>query len=252
MSDTFRFGAMQGILEMDARDAVEAAADAGSDGLELVVDGPEPEDDSIWRAEDRGEIQEAAAEAGIELPSIVLGFLNRGGVTSDGPTVRETARDAIRRSVEVAADLDAVVLVPFFADGEIEAVVDDAEASDVTLALETTLSGAAQARLLDRIGSPAARIYYDVSNAIWWGHDPAAEIREYGDRIAQIHFKDGDGGSSNAPLGEGHVDFPGVRDAIHDAGYEGWIILESTVESDPIADARRNLRFARELMGGEA
>ncbi len=80
----------------------------------------------------------------------------------------------------------------------------------MVLALENTLSAADNRALLAAVASPAVPVYFDVSNAMWWGHDSPAAIRRLGRAIAQIHFKDGQGGHSNAMLGQGHVDFPGV------------------------------------------
>jgi sugar phosphate isomerase/epimerase len=257
-----RFGAMQGILNRPARGAIQTAAELGFDGLELGPGSPDADEGTFWTAEGRAELAALATDMGIELPSVVLGFLNHGTVTAEDPSVRDDAADAIRQGIDAAADLGtSVVLLPFFTEAEItdaahrERLVDQigpladaAEDAGVTLALENTLSAEENHELLETIDSPAVGVYYDVSNATWWGHDPVEELRRYHEDVAQVHFKDGDGSHSNAPLGTGHVDFQGVRDALYSVDYEGWIVLESTTEDDPLADAERNLRFSRNLM----
>lgn len=257
-----KFGVMQGVLRTDAMQAIQAAMDAGFDGLEIDLRGPEPGDDPVWSPAGRSALRERAGQAGIAVPSVCLGFLNREGLTADSPAARTTVCGGLARAIEVARDVGAaVILVPFFGAGEIRgethvervieglrAVAPQAEAGAVTLAIENTLSAAENRRIETAVGSPAVKVYYDVSNATWWGHDPAREIVQLGGLLAQVHFKDGKGGHSNVALGTGHVDWPGVRDALRAAGYQGWIVLETAVEEDPLQDAARNLAFARQLM----
>jgi sugar phosphate isomerase/epimerase len=257
-----RFGAMQTILRCDGPQAIRASARLGFDGVELAASGPDPDDHLVWTADGRAELADLAANEGVELPSLALNFLNFGNVSDEDGAVRERAAESIRRAITAAADLGvSVILVPFFADAEIESEADgdrvveevgalagDAEDAGVTLGLENTLSAEENRELLAAIGSPAVEIYYDVSNATWWGHDPVEEIRRFGGDIAQIHFKDGDDGHSDAPLGAGHVDYEGVRDSLRAVGYDGWVVLESVVDDDPEADAAKNLAFARDLM----
>lgn len=256
-----RFGAMQTILQCDGPEAIRTSARLGFDGVELAASGPDPHDHLVWTAEGRAELEDVAADEGIELPSLALNFLNFGNVTNDDEAVRESATASIRQAIAAASDLEmSVILVPFFADAEIESDADrqrvadeigalagEAEDAGVILGLENTLSAADNRELLAAIDSPAVEIYYDVSNATWWGHDPVEEIRRFNEDIAQIHFKDGDDGHSNAPLGEGHVDYEGVRDSLRAVDYDGWIVLESVVEDDPQTDAAKNLAFAQEL-----
>src|SRR3954469_8647342 len=64
--------------------------------------------------------------------------------------------------------------------------------------------------------------------------DFAGSFRAGGSRIAHVHASANDRG---AP-GSDHIDWPGFRDAIRDAGYEGPIVIESfTAENETIATA---------------
>ena len=47
-------------------------------------------------------------------------------------------------------------------------------------------------RLLEQIGSPAVKVYYDVGNSTDKGRDVAREIRLLRDLICEFHFKDGE------------------------------------------------------------
>lgn len=252
-----RFGAMQGILRRSGRALFAAAAEAGFEGVELDVGPGNP----VFSAAGLEEVRRAATETGLAVPSICLGALNGFGYKSADPAVRRRTTDLLRATLGVAGELGArVLLVPFFGESELfsaeerarvaeglAAVAPEAERAAVVLAMENTLSAEQDLEILATVGSPAVGVYFDVSNAMWWQHNSPDEIRRLGPAIAQIHFKDGRGGHSNAMLGQGHVDFPACVAAIREIGYDGWIVLESAAPSDPLLDARTNLAFARGL-----
>src|SRR5204863_3523387 len=69
-----------------------------------------------------------------------------------------------------------------------------AEKAGVILGVETELDAAEQVKLLDEIGSPAVKSYFNFANAIQNGRDLIRELRTLGrDRICQIHCTDQDG-----------------------------------------------------------
>lgn len=77
----------------------------------------------------------------------------------------------------------------------------------------------------------------DTAHVTLAGIDPAAMVREYGDRIAYVHLKDVDTcelakvegrakmGTFRA-LGLGTVDFKGVYEALQEVGYDGVLCVE--------------------------
>ncbi len=96
------------------------------------------------------------------------------------------------------------------------------------------------------------------------GEDPAAAVRELGDRIWHVHFKDCDpavmaasreqewdgltatGHGVFCELGKGCVDFPGVLRALDEIGYDGWIVVEQDIlpgMGTPRESARRNREY---------
>ncbi|HNT89731.1 MAG TPA: TIM barrel protein, partial [Candidatus Hydrogenedentes bacterium] len=116
--------------------------------------------------------------------------------------------------------------------------------ADVVLGLENTLSAKDNLMILDRVAHESVRVYYDVGNSTYNKYDVPAEIRELGDRICQIHFKDG-----AYYLGEGKVAMEPIAEAIADIGYQGWVVLETAIPSkDRDADFRRNAEFLRRLL----
>jgi sugar phosphate isomerase/epimerase len=112
----------------------------------------------------------------------------------------------------------------------------------VIIGFENLLNAEDNARVMDRVGSRAFMIYYDVGNATNMVKvDAAKEIRWLGKkRICQMHFKD------RGYLGEGKVDFPAVLSAVADIGFEGYANLETSAPSgDMEKDLQRNIDYLR-------
>jgi sugar phosphate isomerase/epimerase len=91
------------------------------------------------------------------------------------------------------------------------------------LALESYLSAGDNLRIMERVGSPAVKVYYDVANSTEVGLDIFKEIPALGGKIVEIHAKD------NKDLyGNGNIDFKRVRAAMESIGYVGWFVFEGT------------------------
>lgn len=78
---------------------------------------------------------------------------------------------------------------------------------------------------------------FDTAHTTVAGMDPVALIRQYGDRIAYMHLKDVDTfalSKAEGPqkmatfreLGYGTVNFPAVKDALEQVGYDGFLCVE--------------------------
>lgn len=226
-----RYGAMDGSLgrpplSLDA--VVRAARDAGLDGVEPCLRGDYARD-AIWTEEGARATRAAARGRGIELPSLTLLMLNQGGFTGDESTCRR-AREIVAHSVDLATWLGAAtILLPFFGAGEIDgpeakvrvgddlrALAPGAEAAGVVLAIETTLPAHDMVTMVRAIASSAVSIYYDVSNAVWLGYDPIAELATLhaAGMLPQIHIKDGKVRTGDAAPGEGRAPYPAVAAAL--------------------------------------
>src|SRR5688572_20647138 len=69
-----------------------------------------------------------------------------------------------------------------------------AEAGGVIIGIETALDAKAELKLLEEIGSPAIKSYFNFSNALKNGRDLNNELKTLGkDNIVQIHCTDDDG-----------------------------------------------------------
>jgi alpha-L-rhamnosidase len=231
---------------------------AGLEGVEIGVGGAAEKlriADPQFREEQKKKMQ----ETGLVISSFMMGLFNSEPLATDprGPAWLE-------QSIEGAKDLKAqVILVAFFGKGslldgrkvktaDVDVVVErlkaaapKAKEAGVILGIENTLDAKQNAEILDRIGSPAVKIYYDCYNLQGQGYDVAAEIRFLKDRIAIFHFKNG-----GEYLDNGKVKFEPVVEAVKEIGYKGWIVLETSHPSkNAVADTKRNADYVRKLFG---
>ena len=161
-------------------------------------------------------------------------------------------------SIDVCKALGLGVVMPaFFGRGEIDMqrtgeidhvvralrqVAPKAEKQGVVIGLENTLSAEDNLRLLDRVGSTAVKVYYDVGNSTDRGRDVLKEIRALGKRICEFHFKD-----AGYMLGQGRIDFKAVRQALDEIHYSGWIQIEAAAPHGLVADYTADLKYLRRL-----
>lgn len=231
---------------------------AGLDGFELNAGGA---GDRLSIA-DPATIEQNKAkikETGVAASSVMMGLFNSNPLASDprGPAWLDQCIDG---ASAVGAQ---VILVAFFGKGsllngkevkkaDVDVVVQrlkdaapKAKQKGVILGIENTLAAAHNMDILNRIGSDAVKIYYDIYNLTGQGYDVPAEIRLLKDRIAIFHFKNGP-----EYLETGKVKFEPSVAAIQEIGYKGWIVLETSSPSkDSVADAKRNAAYVRKLFG---
>jgi L-ribulose-5-phosphate 3-epimerase len=91
----------------------------------------------------------------------------------------------------------------------------------VILGIESWLSAAEHMAVLDKVGSNAVQVYYDLGNSHKMGYDIYQEIRFLGKHICQFYAKDYDG-----LFGKGSINFAGARRAMDDIHFSGWIHIE--------------------------
>lgn len=236
---------------------LEDAKKAGLEGVEISAGGA-AETLEIGKPETWKKHQEQMQSTGLVISSIMMGLFNQYPLASDprGPAWLD-------QTIEGAKNIGAgVILVAFFGKGsllddgrkvkkaDVDVVVErlkaaapKAEKAKVILGIENTLCAKDNAEILDRIGSPAVKIYYDSFNLSGMGYDVCQEIRFLKDRVCQHHFKNGP-----AFLEDGKVKFGPVAEAIKEVGYQGWVVLEtSNPTKDRIADQKRNAEYVRKL-----
>ena len=233
----------------------------GLEGVEVSCGKP-GEHLPLFDAASRKPFLEAAKASSLAIPSTCLEVLHRDGL-KDHPDAPKWVEEAIVITHALGA---RVILLPFFGDRKIdkrseqEAVADRlkplapiAEKAGVVLGLEDTISAEDNARILDRVGSPAVKVYYDVGNSYWYDtkktpkFDVYREVAWLGkDRIRQIHLKD------RKPVGTGEIDFARFLEAAARGGFEGWMLLETSRKSMPAEAAAVKEIIARKIDTREA
>lgn len=94
-------------------------------------------------------------------------------------------------------------------------------------------------------------IYFcpDTAHLAAAGGDPAAQIREFRDRISYVHLKGWQREPfAFTPLDRGDLDMMPILAALSETGFSGWIANELDAWPDPKEGAELSLRFLRENM----
>jgi len=213
---------------------LELAKKIGLDGLQVSL-GTLKDDMKLRRREVQEAYLEASKNTGVAIASLAIGEMNNIPYKSDS-----RAEQWVSDSPDVCRALGCkVVLLAFFSNGDVKgdkAGVDEvvkrlrkaapkAEKAGAILGFESWLSADEHLDIIQRVGSPALQVYYDVANSHKMGYDIYKEIRQLGKKhICEFHMKE-----NSSLLGQGPVDFQKVREAIDDIGYEGWMQIEGAV-----------------------
>jgi D-psicose/D-tagatose/L-ribulose 3-epimerase len=101
---------------------------------------------------------------------------------------------------------------------------------------ETSLVNTVEQALeaIDGLPAETCGLLFDTYHANIEERDVAAALRAAGDRLFHVHASANDRGVPGAD----HIDWPAVRDALRDIGYDGTVVIESfTAENETIATA---------------
>lgn len=93
-------------------------------------------------------------------------------------------------------------------------------------------------KLLDDVGSPAIKIYFNFANAVKNGRDISAELRTLGKaRICQIHATNEDGvWLENDPK----IDLLKVKQTLDEMGWSGWLVIERSRDANDPRNVKKN------------
>ena len=235
-------------------EALALGAKIGFQGVEVSL-APAEDPDKL-ALEDHALLARYVAESarlGIAVAGTALTECNRVCMVSE-----KRAQRWLAAAIPITAHLKArVVLIPFFSQCELKqpsqtdslvGILKEhapaAERAGVKLGLENYLSAEENVRIMDRVGSRAVMVYYDLKNSFDAGHDPYRELKWLtAKRVCQIHLKD------KAYLGEGVIDYVKGMKMIGEIGYRGFANLETAAPSGSVErDMRRNLNYIRGLM----
>jgi L-ribulose-5-phosphate 3-epimerase len=251
----FRIGACDwSIGKMADPSGFELARKIGLDGLQVSL-GSAASNMELRQSEVQSRFLAAAKQNNVPIASLAIGELNNIPYKSDPKTI-EWVSDAI----DVCRALGCrVILLAFFYKNDLKndkagteetvrrlkEVAPKAEKAGVILGLESWLSADEHLDIINRVGSPALQVYYDVANSTQMGYDIYKEIRQLGQKfICELHMKE-----NGFLLGQGKVDFKKVRAALDDIDYTGWMQIEGAVPSgQPMFDSYvANVKFLRQI-----
>lgn len=213
--------------------AFALAKKIGLDGVQVDFGGGPDQDPPLLDAELQKRYPEEVRAQEMRIASLAMGVLNEVPYKSD-----PRAEQWVNKAIDVAQAMpmrQKIILLAFFGKGDLKNdatgtdttvaklknIVAKAEKAGVTLAVESWLSAEEHIAILDRVGSPAVQVYYDVANSHKMGYDIYREIRTLGKRICQFHAKDYDD-----LYGKGSIDFIRVREAMDEIEYRGWLVME--------------------------
>ena len=253
----FRIGACDwSIGKMCEPAAFELAREIGLDGVQVSL-GTEKNGMHLRQAEVQKAYREAAKAAGLEVASLAIGEMNNIPYKSDPRTI-----EWVSDSIDVCRAMGCrVVLLAFFSHGDLKGdaagtgevvrrlkeVAPKAEKAGVVLGIESWLSAEEHEDIIQRVGSSAVQVYYDVANSEKMGYDIYSEIRRLGKQklICEFHAKE-----NGSLLGQGKIDFKKVRKAMDEIGFSGWVQIEGAVPKDGaiLPSYQANLRFLREML----
>lgn len=239
------------LLKRQKLGAFGLAHDIGADGVEVDMGGigNRPTFDShLGDPAVRTQFLDRAASLGLEISSLAMsGFYAQSFAEREG--VERMVQDCLDTLQALRVK---IAFLPLGVRGDLvkhpqlrPAIVRRlqragaaAEKAGVVIGVETALDARGEVRLLEDIGSPAIRSYFNFSNALQNGRDLEAELRTLGrERICQIHCTDQDGvWLQNDPK----IDLPRVKRTLDDMGWSGWLVMERSRDARRVHDVRWN------------
>lgn len=258
---------------------LQKARDAGFDGAELPLLNPTAMDFPALRQE--------ANRLGLQL-TCCTGLPPDGDISHPDPAVRQRGIEHLMHCLDGAVEVGSPVLAGVLhlgwgapiPEGELEPyrqrsvevlrrVAAEASRRNITLCLEVLnryesffLNTVAEGlSWLNEIHSPYVKLNLDTFHMNVEEDDFAAAIRQAGRQLGHLHCS----ASNRKRPGLGHIPWNGIRRALDEIDYQGWLVMECFVRSgnevgrttrtwrslsaDLDADARAGAVFLRTHLG---
>ena len=223
--------------ELSLVDRFKVAIDCGFDGIEAhtVTDQKEAE-----------AIREASVKTGLPIHSVMNSDHWKFPLSDPDPAVVQKSVVGMETSLRNAKlwGAETVLLVPAVVTGKttipvawqrsqavIRKLIPLAKELGVVIAIEEVwnkflLTPYDHIRYIDEFKSPWVKAYFDVGNIVMYGY-PQEWIRALGKRIVKMHLKDFKTDNRQfVALREGSIDWPEVRKAVGEIGYQGYMTVE--------------------------
>jgi len=192
--------------------------------------------------------QNAAAYLGIEICSIALSAFYGQPLAG-----RDNLEALIDESLWTMKQLDVkVAFLPLGVHGDLvkypelrpviieklKMIARKSEPEGIIWGIETSYDAEQEARLIDEVGSPSVKSYFNFSNALQNGRDVCRELTVLGkDRIIQIHCTDEDGVLLEY---NERLNMKKVKKTLDTMGWTGWLVMERSRDKDNPHDIHWN------------
>ncbi len=239
------------ILKRQKLGAFQLTKEIDADGVEVDMGDlgdRETFDNRLADATVRQQFLDKAHELQLEICSLAMsGFYAQS--FAERPTAQKMVQDCLETMKAINVKM---AFLPLGVKGDLvkrpelrpaiierlKAIAPKAEAEGLTIGIETALDAAAEVKLLDEIGSPAIRSYFNFANAIQNGRDLIGEIRTLGKkRICQIHCTNQDGVLLQD---DKKIDMPAVKKTLDEIGWSGWLVIERSRSTKNTRDVKGN------------
>jgi sugar phosphate isomerase/epimerase len=239
------------ILKRQKLSAFDRASEIGADGVEVDMGSlgqRETFDSKLEDPTQRREFLDKARELNLEICSIAMsGFYAQS--FAQRPSVPRMIQDTLDTMVAmevkiaflplgVTCDLVQYPELRPAIVKRLRAAGARAEQAGLVIGVETALDAAGDVQLLEEVGSPAIKIYFNFANPLQNGRDLHQELRTLGkDRICQIHASNKDGvWLENDP----QIDLPEVRRTLEGMEWSGWLVIERSRDANDPTNVIRN------------
>ncbi len=237
-------------------EAFDVAKQIGLEGI-MVDMGSVENNLHIRKTETQQAYLKASAASGIAITSTAMGIYNRVPFHSDSRT-----EEWVTGSIDATNNLGVqVLLLAFFNASDLrndagrkktaveilKKLTPHAEKQGIVLGIESYLDAREHMEIIDKVGSPNLKVYYDFRNTQDAGHDAIAEFKKLKkDIICELHMKE-----NGSLLEGGTMNWEGISDTIYETGYTGnqWMQIEGAIPkgADIITSYQKNLAYLRSL-----
>ena len=239
------------LLKRQKLGAFQLTKDIGADGLEVDMGGMGPRetfDNQLAIDSIRFQFLNKAAELHLEICSLSMtGFFAQS--FAERPTAVRAVQDCIKTMKQMNVK---VAFLPLGVKGDLikypelrpaiierlKAVGKFAEAAGVVIGIESALDATGELKLLEDVGSPAIKSYFNFSNAIKNGRDLNKELQILGkEHIIQIHCTDDDGvWLQNDPK----INMIEVKKTLDKMKWSGWLVIERSRDANDAKNVKKN------------
>jgi sugar phosphate isomerase/epimerase len=255
-------GKLQGFPWQSYREEFAKAARLGLHSIEWIFEASRFAENPLWTEAGREEIRELTATSGVRVQSVCADYFMVHRLAGESSLSLSQNRDVLAELIVAASAVGADrILIPLLETSAVDSLelkrevvvslrsaVELAERYGVTLGLEMEIPGSEYAKLVQSVGSPRVRAYYDTGNSTAQGLDIAQDIIPILPVLHAVHIKDRVRGGGSKLLGTGDTNFQGFFPTLLRAGFRGDFVLQHYFEAQAELEVERSLSFVQQLI----